>query len=372
MNKKSTLTIGIPVDAALKQERTGVEEYTFQLVSHFLKIARGDSRYKFILYSSYPKEKVREIFPNAEQIVSSPYKRFWSQRVLPQLVLEAKPDILFSPSYLLPRSITTPAVVTIHGMEWYNFPEHYSLPQRLNLRLQTEKAFKNARGVIAVSEHTKRGIEDFMKETPLRRSASQRKLPIAVIPHGVDSPVRIPSKKKVAQKHWRILFVGRKDKRKNLKGMVEAMNIVQRLGPDTAFTFSAVGPLGNDPFAKKNYEAMQNTFVSEEEKTKHYKDAEIFLFPSHDEGFGMPILEAQSHGVPVVCSSFLKEVAGEGALYCEPNDSKSIASAVLTLMLHPTVYAKTRKNARANVKRFSWGTCASDTLSFLERIAEQG
>lgn len=375
MEQKSSITIGVPVDAALKPERTGVEEYTFQLVSHFL--AKENGGYKFILYSSFPEQKVREIFPGATRakIVSSPYKRFWFQRVLPKLLAENKPDIFFSPSHSLPAnfaSLDIPGVVTIHGMEWFNVPEHYSLTERMNLREQTQRALKYASGIISVSVHTKEGIENFSRG---------QKAPITVIPHGVETPTRIPRRPGLPRegdpvslapkKTWRIIFVGRKDKRKNLQGMIRALEIVRRIAPDTAFTFSAVGPLGNDPFAKKHSDLIQSTFVSAEEKTRRYKEADIFLLPSHDEGFGMPILEAQGHGVPAVCPSFLQEVGGKGALYCEPENPQSIASAVLTLMLHPEKYNEVQKQARANAKRFSWDRCASDTLSFLEAIAHK-
>src|SRR2546427_606617 len=118
--KKVIFTNGLPIEPTFKKKRNRIKEIKVQFVSPFFELAKENSHYKFIFYSSSPEEEVRKVFPNAGQIAYAPYKRFWSQRVLPKLIAGTKPDIFFSPSSSLPRNfkkMNIPSVVTIHGME---------------------------------------------------------------------------------------------------------------------------------------------------------------------------------------------------------------------------------------------------------------
>ncbi len=108
-------------------------------------------------------------------------------------------------------------------------------------------------------------------------------------------------------------------------------------------------------------------YVSEEEKWQLLAGADIFLFPSFYEGFGLPVLEAQTVGVPVVTSygSCLPEIAGQGALFVNPANPAQIAEAVKQVIDDKLLRDKLIQLGYANVKRFDWEKCARETLKVL-------
>ena len=100
------------------------------------------------------------------------------------------------------------------------------------------------------------------------------------------------------------------------------------------------------------------------------KGAELFVFPSWYEGFGLPALEAQSAGVPVACSkeASLPEVAGQGAIYFDPFSIENIAQSLRQCLSDPALRARLRKQGLANARRFSWEQTALDTLQVYTRV----
>ncbi|MBI2463138.1 MAG: glycosyltransferase family 4 protein [Candidatus Spechtbacteria bacterium] len=380
------MKIGIDITSALKSQRTGVEEYTYQLITHMLALDSA-REHEFFLFSSAEENNpfeapmsigakggnnLQEVsktlgkLPQNTRIVYSPYRPMWHQIILPSLVNKIKPDIFFSPAHPLPirwSSVGIPGVATIHGVEWERVPWAYLFLQRQYLRWTTKKTIQNAKGIIAISEHTKRGIEEFFPtETPIK-----------IIHHGMNMQQNTEYRiQNTGAKN--ILFIGRKDKRKNIKGITEAFHIL-REKTSISFTINIVGPRGNDTFASSLQDQLFNNatlininrFITDQEKEIIYQNSDILLFPSFDEGFGMPILEAQSHGIPVIASSFLQEIGGEGAIYCDPARPESIAESLLKIMSNKILYGDMQRKARENSMRFTWGRCAGETLEFIEQ-----
>ena len=113
-------------------------------------------------------------------------------------------------------------------------------------------------------------------------------------------------------------------------------------------------------------------YIPEEDKAPLLSGALAFVFPSLYEGFGLPVLEAQACGCPVVCSntSSLPEVAGEGALLVDPTDTEALAAAMARLAGDPALRASLVERGFANLKRFSWERCARTVLGVFERLLE--
>ena len=110
--------------------------------------------------------------------------------------------------------------------------------------------------------------------------------------------------------------------------------------------------------------------VSDGELKSWYKSARAFIFPSLEEGFGFPSLEAQGIGTPVVCSDIpvFRETCGDSALYFDPHRAECLAIAVLEIMNEEKV-SILKERGYVNVRRFSWDKCAEQTVRVFEEVA---
>jgi len=311
------MTIGINVTAAFIEPRTGVEEYTYQLIKH-LTMLKESEKHRFILYSSFNKKFDFHLPDNFE------IKRLkwgfpaWTQIRLSIEMAINSPDVLFIPVHTLPLIHPKKSVVTIHGLEYEYEPEMYPTRHLKYLRWSTKYALKNAKKIIAISENTKNDLIKIYRANPEK---------ISVVHHGVSY---LP--------HKLILAGGR--------------------------------GYGYDTFAgeiERNKDIIEMGYVSEEEKWHLLKNAALFAFPVFYEGFGMPILEAQAMGCPIITSktSSLPEVAGEGVALIEPKNIEKTVEMMYKVMSDEELRNSLIEKGYQNIKRFSWEKCARETLGVL-------
>lgn len=338
------MRIGIDVSSALNRERTGVPEYTYQTVKHISLLPEA-RQHELVFYAPKGREYL------------------WHERRLPSLIKKTVPDVFWSPAnplpLFLPKNVKT--VATIHGVEWKRYPAAYSLRSRLYLSWRTAQTLKIADKIIAVSERSKEGLSEFFGNSLP---------PIEVIHHGKTEYGPRIKKGDAEEKH--ILFLGKKDRRKNIRRIVEAFYKLAS-AYDGKICLTLAGPKGNDKFANLlashtfHNARIANLpyFISPEEKKRLFAGTDVLVLVSHDEGFGMPILEAQASGIPVVASDFLQEIGGEGALYRDPQNVESISNAILKLLQDGEYYRVMQAGAEKNSRQFSWVKSAEKTFRFL-------
>ena len=111
-------------------------------------------------------------------------------------------------------------------------------------------------------------------------------------------------------------------------------------------------------------------YVSDRELTQQYLHASAFVFPSLQEGFGLPLVEAQTLGVPVVCSDtpIFHEISGESAQFFDPARADELVGAIKAVM-NPHYAANLGERSRNNVKRFTWSNCAQKTFDIWQEVA---
>jgi len=148
-----------------------------------------------------------------------------------------------------------------------------------------------------------------------------------------------------------ILYLGSGHKRKNTDGLKR--------------TFEILKQKHNIPH--ELILAGVNDYVDEEKKWELLKNADVFVYPSFYEGFGLPVLEAQAVGTPVVASntSSLPEILGSSALLINPNKPEEIAGAIYKVLKDENLRNELIKKGQENVKRFSWLKCAEETLKVI-------
>jgi glycosyltransferase involved in cell wall biosynthesis len=175
------------------------------------------------------------------------------------------------------------------------------------------------------------------------------------------------------------LFIGNQMKHKNLKGLLLGFKlflsgIISTSDPIPCLII--VGASGSASADIRNYIKQLGIskyvqllgYVADEDLAPLYTGAEDFLFPSLMEGFGLPILEAQSCETPVLCSntSSLPEVGGDSVLYFDPTDRKDIAMVIQAVYCDPSISSELRGKGLANVGRFSWQDTARKMLNLID------
>jgi glycosyltransferase involved in cell wall biosynthesis len=171
-----------------------------------------------------------------------------------------------------------------------------------------------------------------------------------------------------------LLFVGRIEDRKNISNIIKAFEILKErynighklvLAGRVGYGYEKIrNQISNSRFSD---DIIELGFVSEEEKWKLLKSAEVFIFPTLYEGFGIPILEAQSVGCPVVASnnSSIPEVVGESAILVKPESAMDIAENIFKLISDEKLKDDIIQKGLENVKRFSWEKCARQIAEIL-------
>lgn len=323
------------------------------------------------IYSRELLKGLSHQFPDDELIQSYRAKQFLrvqadpSRRVRRRLLLPPLPTFRAEIFHALNQRVDrrpAPGVVTTFHDLFVMTGEYSSAPFRARFAAQARRAVENSDLIIAVSEFTAKQVRDLLGVAPSR---------IRVVPHGVRMPVADTTinREKV------ILSVGALQKRKNIGRLVEAFAAM----PLDWLLLLAGHPGGYQAAAV--LESIEQSacrdriritgYLSQQELEKQYARASIFAFPSLDEGFGIPVLEAMAHGVPVITSdrSALREVAGDAAILVNPDNTDEIAAALRRLSYDGELREKLANHGRSRAKLYSWEQTVRSTHAVYEELA---
>ncbi len=370
----SYMTIGIDASRAFQKNKTGIEEYSYQVIKLLRDFFKGD---QVILYCN-PAINIKPdfSFPENWQVKNLRAPIFWTQARLSLEMLFHPVDVLFVPAHTVPLIHPKNTIVTVHGLEFEFCPKAYSPWQRFYMRFVIKNSCRWAKKIIAVSENTKSDLIS-------KYNVDEKK--IKVIYEGYSeynfqfpiSNFKSSPNNKISNYRGYILFIGRLENRKNINGIVEAFEILKEKYK-IAHKLILVGKFGygGDKIKEKIYKSEYKNdiiltgYVSEEDKYYLLKSAGMFLFPTFYEGFGLPILEAQKVGTPVVTSnvSSMPEVAGDGAVLVDPKDPGAIAEAIYKLVSDESYKNDIIEKGLANVKRFSWEKCSREIADVIRNL----
>jgi glycosyltransferase involved in cell wall biosynthesis len=298
-------------------------------------------------------------------------EQIWCQTALPLLAKKDKIDLFWGPAhrlpYFLPKSIAQ--VLTIHDLVWISHPNTMNSFGWLLEKICMPYSISNADKIMAISNSTRRGLLENFPE--VKEKVSVISLGSAIISLGSGTETL----KKFGVSPEYILFVGTIEPRKNINRLIEAYS---RLSIDAKKQYDLV-LVGLDgwgsidlPRLIKLYGLSENVkllgYVSDEDLSYFYHHAIFLAMPSLSEGFGLPILEAMSAGIPVLTSncSSMPEIAGDGALLVDPLSIDSIHSGLEKLLVDVQLRKDLSFNAKKNAVKYSWDKCADDLMNLFE------
>jgi len=253
-------------------------------------------------------------------------------------------------------------VATFHDL--FVLSGDYSTPDfRARFAAQARAAAGQSDLIVAVSQFTAGQLEQLLKVDPAR---------IRVIRHGVRPPPRMLS---TIQREQMILFVGAIQRRKNIVRLVEAfegMAAGWKLVLAGSFGFGAGEALQRIERSPRLGDIQVLGYVPDQALEELYQRASVFAFPSLDEGFGMPVLDAMARGVPVLTSnvSAMPEVAGAAALCVDPADARSISEGLWKLTNDSALRADLSQRGLQRSVEFSWEKAVEGTWNVYQELLD--
>ena len=358
---------------------TGVGRYAANLVGALANVLPSRSLTVFLTRDASPRWNgaVREV--RAPFATPNEYARaFWEQTVVPVQTARIGVDVYHSPNYILPLALTCPSVVTVHDLTYLR-RELHRLTSHVYLTVLTALAIRRARAIIAVSEYTRRAVEARYPHAVGR---------VHVVYEGLDPVLRRPSSDEVIAFRRRlglddpyILFIGTQEPRKNLVRLVQAYECVVRetglphrlilVGARGWHVMALDAAIEASPFGERIHRIG---YVPDGDLSYWYAAADLFVYPSLEEGFGLPPLEAMALGVPVVTSSCssLPEVVGNAALTIDPRDTRALAGAMIRVLTDASLAQRMRSDGMRRAQSFSWEESARQHLVIYEKTVSGG
>ncbi len=373
------MKIGIDI-RLIGKKRTGDEVVFFNLVKN---LARIDSENEYRLLTDETDEnkllEIRQRLGIEEkqnfQIVSLGKQNkfswnFWSLAKY----LKKNPVDVFETQYITPWFVSRKIkiITIIHDISFNFFPAHIKFLDLLFLRLLIPISLKRADRIVAVSEFTKKEIEKYyqisaekievifnaVSEDFLRQDVSQGKL------EQVREKYELPDRF--------LLYMGTLQPRKNLPFFIEAFAKLKQQIPDLKLVIAGNLKAHNVDLQIENKikqlslenEVIFPGFIDEDDKAAIFALAHVFVFPSLYEGFGIPILEAMSQGVPVVASNIesLKEIGSDCALFFDVQSLDNLAEKLYTACMDQKVRERLIPMGKERVSFFSWEKSARKTI----------
>ncbi len=388
----------IGVDATCWGNRRGFGRFTRELLSALLEIDQSNDYLFFVDRDSTDAEQLparsTKVLVNTRlsQIEAASADSSRSLRdlwAMTDAVRRHRMDAFFFPAVysFFPILNRTKLVVTLHDVIADHNPDLVfpNLKSKLFWKLKQRVAVHQADVVATVSEYSRRQIANYydIEESQIRVISEGARADFRVLEAGNETAETLKRYGLGATDAF-LLYVGGISPHKNLTRLVQAFETIARESPDIKLVL--VGDFKDDPFfsaypelksivAKLGLEArvIFTGFIPDLELARFYNAATLLVFPSLEEGFGLPAIEAMSCGTPVAASncSSLPEVLGDAGCFFDPLDTENIAGTVLSILQNDDVRRTMREKGLKRAERFLWKNAASDLLAvFNELVAD--
>ncbi len=380
--------IGIDIRSLASPIRTGVGEYTFELLNALFAIDTVNQYYLFAnakpaltaLLPAWQQANIHYVVTHYPNKLFNAATRLFHFPKIDELIIKrekiSRLDYFFSPNLnFTALSKNTKHILTIHDLSFEFFPHFFSKKQRLwHYAIDPKKCCCQAHSILTPSENTKRDLIARYHIDPAT---------ITVIPHGLI-PLPYPLQEIPAEATLRatytlpkkyILFLGSIEPRKNIIGLIEGFEqAAPHLPSDLSLVIAGSAGWENKPiFRRLATSPFKNRivyigYVEAADKPALYSLAEVFVYPSFYEGFGFPVIEAMGSGTPVITSnrSSLPEIAEGAAYYTNPNKPSSIAEALIRLTRNTELKNRLRTDGLEQAKKYTWEKAARRFLHLLQ------
>ncbi|MCA0458671.1 MAG: glycosyltransferase family 4 protein [Chloroflexi bacterium] len=353
----------------------GIHGYIYHTLANMDAVAPADWNFTAMVGAANQTQFEGITMRRSGLDTESPLRRIvWEQALQPFQL--GSFDLYHGLAFVSPLLITKPSVITVYDLSFLHYPKVLSTSRRLYLRLFTALSCRRAKRVIAISKST---------ASDLTASLGIAANKVDVAPPGYDTTIYKPLAETVVQefrqrrnlpdRFW--LFLGTLEPRKNLPML---LNAYAALASEDRLPLILAGGKGwdyEDIFQTIDRHKLANDvhfpgYVPIEELPLWYNSAEVFLYPSVFEGFGIPVLEAMACGTPAIVSdaSSLPEVIGKGGVMLPPQAVDQWTEA-LRRAKHDTEWRKHEsERGQQAALRYTWQQTAAQTINSYRRALQ--
>ncbi|MDD4156763.1 MAG: glycosyltransferase family 1 protein [Candidatus Cloacimonetes bacterium] len=367
----------IGIDARTLDVKGGSKTYASNLLSNVHK------RENVTLFGINNFENYKCVKEELDQ--QNPLNRLYYDNIkLPQLLKKYNINVFHGLKGVGPKLKSVKTIITVHDIHVLVYPQFAKFKDLIYWKYFSPMNIKKADKIISVSEATKK---DLIEKLNIPADT------IKVIHESYDSElyhirqdsfqkvVSFLSKKEINITNKKIVLnVNTISPRKNVAGVIKAFNLIASNNSDLILIISGrEGWKTNEIYYEFRNSPYKNRiyfigFTPDDIVADLYNVAEVFVYPSFYEGFGLPILEAQACGCPVITSnvSSMPEIAGDGAILVDPYSVEEISNAMSKIVSHDELRNDLIQKGYNNCKRFSWEKCSIDTLKVYKEVYDEG
>jgi glycosyltransferase involved in cell wall biosynthesis len=360
-------------------ERGGIAVYSENLVRALLDSGRVH-RYLLLYRSGGHVGRFGTRHNVEEHVITGRSKAIWDQVSVPRASRRLGANVVLHPKFTVPLLSSIPSVMVLHGADWFlpDAARFYGRLDRLYMSVFMPLYLRRAAGIISVSQLTTDDFERIFRLPPGRVQT------VYFGPARHFRPItdrgelgRVRERYRLPERFIFTLSKPDGGERKNIRGILDAFARLHGRVPHKL----VVGGKGCEQF-REDYgipeggwgrDVVFPGWLDQADLPAIYSASELFLYPSNQEAFPIPVTEAMTCGTPMVTSRVngLEELAGDAALLVDPGDSGEIADAALRVLCDPAVSARLRTAGLARSRIFSWDACARHTLDILEQAARR-
>jgi len=373
------LRIGIEAQRLFRPHKHGMDIVALELIKNLQQLDQENEYFIFVKPDA--DAGVLQATPNFHivEVPGGPYP-YWEQVLLPRAARKAGVDLLHCTSNTAPLRAGVPLVLTLHDIIYLEPLDlrrgtWYQRLGNLYRRWNVPRVVPQCQRILTVSAFEQARIEQRLPNAPVQvvyNGVGQQFQPVT------DAAALTAARTRYNLPERFIFFLANTDPKKNLRGVLQALAQLKRQGQLACklvmldYKESALGAMLAELGTPELRDDIQLCgYVPNQQLPLIYSLAELFLYPSLRESFGIPILEAMACGTPVITSttSSMPEVAGDAALLVDPFKPEEIAAAVLRLQNDPAERATLVARGLGRANKFSWGETARQVLHVYEQVA---